>query len=78
MEPEEIKQTLINAFPPYRCVAEIWDYNDRIRFRVFDKNDKSIITVPEIIVNKIKTKIDLESLIQFYKSKIIELGFKID
>lgn len=78
MTPHEIKQSIIKGFLPYRCVAELWDYEDKIRFRVYDENNKPIITIPELEVNAIKNQSELESLIKFYKAEIKNLGFDID
>ena len=79
MKPEEIKQKLEASFNPYRCVVELWDFNDRIRFRVFDKNNETIITVPEIIItNKTFNDSSLASLIKKTKEEIKKKNYAID
>lgn len=35
-----------SAFLPLRCVAEIWDYQKKLRFRTFDKSDSKVVTFP--------------------------------
>jgi len=37
---EEICSRVEMAFSPYRCVAEIWDYGQKLRFRVFGSTDE--------------------------------------
>ena len=70
MEPEEIRQKLINSFSPYRCFAELWDYRNRIKFWVFDESNNPLITEEDVAISEIKTQSKIESLVQSYKEKI--------
>ncbi|OGW12090.1 MAG: hypothetical protein A3G93_07085 [Nitrospinae bacterium RIFCSPLOWO2_12_FULL_45_22] len=78
MTNEEIKQKLEASFHPYRCVAEIWDYRQKIRFHIFDQNDKPIITAPEIVIPKINRESWLSSLIRQTKDEIKRKNYFID
>jgi hypothetical protein len=49
-EIKKIKVRLEDAFNPLRCVAEVWDYKQKLRFKVFDHNDQGIIEMPEIVL----------------------------
>jgi len=66
------------AFRPLRCVAEIWDYNEKLRFKVFDKNNKGIVERPRIILREIRDKKMLEMLLQSVRYIIERKGFKLD
>jgi len=46
---EDIIRIIESAFTPLRCVAEDWDYGDRIRFRVFDNTDTPLLTQPDLL-----------------------------
>ena len=73
----EIAKYIQKSFTPYRCVVEFWDYYEKVRFRVYDKNNTPIITVPEIEVHGSDIN-ELESLIFPYKEKVKSKGFSLD
>jgi hypothetical protein len=76
MEPQEIIDILSKAFAPYRCVAELWDYNERVRIRLYNKDNSQIATFPNVV--DIKTTQDLTSIIASIKAEIINRGFTFD
>ena len=39
MSHDELQITIENAFAPLRIVSEIWDYQEKIRFAVFDGDE---------------------------------------
>ncbi|MBI4619648.1 MAG: DUF1652 domain-containing protein [Desulfobacterales bacterium] len=78
MTNEEIRQKIQSSFHPYCCVAEIWDYKRKIRFRVFDKDDNPIITITKTRISKINSETSLSSLIKSIKDKIKAKGYPID
>ena len=36
---EEIQERIKAAFAPLRCETEIWDYEAKLKFRVFDRQE---------------------------------------
>ena len=44
---QQILSAVQNAFSPLRCTAEIQDRPQKLRLRVFDSSDKTVITYPE-------------------------------
>ena len=47
---QQIVSAIQAAFSPLRCTAEIWDYQQKLRFRVFDTSDKAVLTCPEQVL----------------------------
>ncbi len=41
---EEAITTIQGAFKPLRCIAQIWDYEKRIRFRILDTEGGLLLT----------------------------------
>jgi len=70
MEPEKIKKKLEVAFSPYRCVVEISEFESIMQFRVFSKNNETIITSPEIVIDKDFHDSSLIPIIKKAKEKI--------
>ena len=60
---EQICSIVQAAFLPHRCVAEIWDYSTKLRFRVFDENDHPLLTMEEVILSSVREGNALESLL---------------
>lgn len=61
---DEIFSAVETAFSPYRCVPEIWDYGQKLRFRVFDAEDQPIIKMSEVILSSIRDVTALNSLFE--------------
>lgn len=75
MDLSEILKKLSEAFSPYECVVEDWDYKERIKFRIYDEKRNPIITVPELLVQDVDTEDKLNNVIDHYKDIIQNKGF---
>jgi hypothetical protein len=71
---DEIKEKVQGAFHPLRCVAEIWDYDHKLRF----KDDNGIIEVPNVILRDVWDNTLLEVLIRATRERVKEKGFTLD
>ena len=69
-EIETLRVRLEGAFKPFRCVAEVWDYNRKLRFKVFDNNNRSIIEVPQILLRALIDESNLQDLIEQARAQI--------
>ena len=47
---EKIRDAVEKAFRLLRCVAEISDYDQKLRFRVFDDRHQGIVRVPSLVL----------------------------
>jgi len=70
LSDQDICLRIETAFPPYRCVTEIWDYGQKLRFRVFGSNDEALITMAEVVVSSVRDSCALESLIADVKHRL--------
>jgi len=76
LQPDEIKQIIEFSFAPYRCVIEFWDYDERVRFKVYDDNNVQIIAVPELEIHEVD-KAELQSLLHPYQEKVRSKGLSL-
>ena len=67
---EEICKFMQVAFLPMRCVAEVWDYEHKLRFRVFDDQDKPVITMDKVVLDSIRYENALQELCDQVRSRI--------
>lgn len=70
---EDICKFVQMAFLPRRCVAEIWDYEHKLRFRVFDEQDKPVVTMEEVILDYFRHENSLQELCDQVKLRIMNL-----
>ena len=63
MTNEEIRSVIEAAFVDKRCAVEIFDYDQKIRFRVFDKADQPIFSVTDIVIDSVRNREDLDRLL---------------
>jgi hypothetical protein len=75
---EEIIARVENAFSPLRCVAQIWDYSSKLRFKVFDSNDDGIHEMPKIALRDIRDERHLEQVLQEVRLRILDKGFVLN
>lgn len=75
---EEIRDAVEKAFRPLRCVAEIWDYDQKLRFRVFDDRDQGIVRVPSLVLRELRSKSNLRSVLSSARAVVEEKGFHLE
>lgn len=71
-------QIIESAFAPLKCVAHPWDYNHRIRFRVYDTCGDLVLSVEELLKSQFVNPNRLESIINQARSTLAEKGISIN
>lgn len=61
---DQIRVKLEAAFQPFRCVVEVRDYGEKLRFKVLDNNGVSIIETDDIPVRELMDNNYLEDVIE--------------
>ncbi len=75
---DEIKIAVEATFRPLRCVAEVWDYDQKLRFRVFDSNDRGVLRVPSLVLRELRDKSNLKSVLSAARATVEEKGFRLE
>jgi len=70
LDNEQIKEVVERAFLPLRCVAEIWDYDFKLRFKVFDDDGKGLVKMPNIVLDDVRDQSCLEDILRQVRSRI--------
>jgi hypothetical protein len=66
-----------SAFKPLECVVEVFDYRHRLRFRVYDPDDKPLLTVKETLVRRMQNSDGLNTIVTECRSRIERKGYKL-
>jgi hypothetical protein len=75
---EEIRAIVEQAFRPLRCVAEIWDYEQKLRFRVFDNNDVGVLRMESAVLRDLRDEQNLRNVLSAAHETVEEKGFRLD
>ena len=62
------------AFEPLRCVAEIWDYGEKLRFKIFDINGNDLHEVKYIVLRDVRNSVNLNIVVENARDKISNRG----
>jgi hypothetical protein len=74
---EKIRLRVESAFNPLRCVAEIWDYKAKLRFKIFDTKGQGIVELTNVTLDGMSSAGNLEDLIQGVRREITAKGFAL-
>ena len=77
LSAETIKGIIETAFAPLRCAVEVYDYEAKLRFRVFDWLDNGILQMPGTTVRSLNDASDLKSLILEARASILRRGYAL-
>jgi hypothetical protein len=75
---EEIRRVVELAFKPLRCVAEVWDYDHKLRFRVFDPQDRGIVVMPDLVLRNLRDEDQFRDALNAAREAVEEKGFRLD
>ena len=67
-----------SAFAPMRCVAESYDYDHLVRFRVFNASDEALLTWENIQRPQFLDSTGLNSLITSARDKLMNRAIVLD
>jgi hypothetical protein len=71
---QEIITTVKDAFLPLSCVAEIWDYDLKLKFRISDTNN-GVVRMDEVALHLVQDKEILETIVQRVRARIQDKGY---
>lgn len=77
MNVEDAAEVIGSAFSPLRCVAEPYDYNSKVRFRVFDDNDNSLLRMETLTRSQVADSRRLESIIAHARGNLTNRGYEL-
>jgi hypothetical protein len=70
----EIIAAVRTAFLPLQCVAEIWDYDSTLKFRISD-NRSATVRSDEVALYLVQDKEILESILHRVRKRIQDKGY---
>ena len=68
---------LRSAFEPLRCVAEMYDYNSKARFRVYGQQDEPLLRMEKIEPYILGDRRLLSEIIEATRHKLVNRGIAL-
>jgi hypothetical protein len=72
---EQIRQVIEVAFQPLHCGVEIFDYDKKIKFQVFDLSNQSVHAVPDLLLASIRDDKKLRAMLEQARATVIGKGY---
>jgi hypothetical protein len=72
---QQISSRVESAFLPIRCVAEITTDGRKLRFKVFNRQGKVILSMRGIVVSEVREEQQLDAMLHVARSRIRAKGF---
>ena len=64
------------AFKPLKCVVEVFDHEQKIRWRVFDGDGKPLLTMKAAMVWEVRNSNLLDPIVSACRTKLEQQGYK--
>jgi len=71
---KKIKARLEGAFRPLHSVAEVWDYEQKLRLKVFDQNDQGVVQISKSVPRHLSDQ-DIQDIIEQVRAQLQAKGF---
>ena len=75
---ERAAEILSQSFLPRRCVAEVWDHGQKVRFRVFNDADEPLIALPKLTRAAVTNPQRLSGIIATVRERLRDRGLALD
>lgn len=75
---ETATRSIASAFEPLECVVEVWDYGQKVRFRVFSPEDKPLLTVKDALARRVRDPDGLEFIVSAARERVEAKGYKLN
>ncbi|MEX0734086.1 MAG: hypothetical protein WD051_05560 [Steroidobacteraceae bacterium] len=75
---EQICAAVEGAFSPLNCVAEIWDYEQKLRFRVSDATNETVLTCPNEVLANLRDDTALTAFLQNVRAEVEDNGYTLN
>jgi hypothetical protein len=72
----EIVARVESAFEPLRCVVELTDYGQKLRFRVLDAKDRKVLRVRSV-VHDVRDEVQLTHVLRLARCRVRARGFTL-
>jgi hypothetical protein len=74
---QQITAKVESAFLPLRCVVQITNDGRKLRFKVFNRQDKVVLSMRGVVLSEMRQEKQLDAVLHFGRSRIRAKGFAL-
>ena len=78
LEDKEIEEILRSAFLPFKCHVMIYDYDDKLKFKVFTGDGAPVSVEYKSEIRLLRDPSNLKTLIEGARLHVSEKGYPLD
>jgi hypothetical protein len=77
MTVEKAVSVIKNGFLPLECVVEVFDDGNKARFRVYNQDGRSVLSVSEVLVRRLQARYGIRGIIGKCRSRLRIRGYQL-
>ena len=66
------------AFSPLECTAELWDGNQKLRFKVLDRSGNPLLRATSVLMSRARDPAGLRYIVKSARTRIEARGLELD
>lgn len=74
----DVLEIIQTAFLPLRCVAELHDYDQKVRFRVFSPEDEALLFLEGTPIDSLVQGNKLATVLEHARRRIEKKGYRLN
>ena len=78
LEIRLVVESIQNAFRPLRCGIEFFDFERKLRFRVFDVHGRPVFNMSKMLTRRARDPTGLRLVVTEARSHLKSKGFKLE
>jgi hypothetical protein len=78
LEIRLVVESIQNAFRPLRCGIEIFDFERKLRFRVFDVDGRPVLNMSKMLTRRARDPTGLRLVVMEARAHVESKGFKLE
>ncbi len=75
---DQISDTLISCFVPLKCDVQFFDYGTKLRFRVRDNTESTLVEFPNLVVRKVRVPSCLRTIVSETRERLARRGCTLE
>jgi hypothetical protein len=75
---DQAKEIIRNAFQPLRCGVEDFDYEQKVKFRIFDEKDQPVLRMDDVKASIVCDSAKLKELLFEVRERLERKGLALN
>lgn len=77
LEKEAVLRLISSAFRPLKCDVELWDRDQKLRFKVIDPSGKSMLRATSVLMRRARDPNGLRFIVNAARNRVKAKGIEL-